>query len=173
MSESLYRILKYVPYKEPEDVKYYSMLRRGCGYEVECADRNGYTIKFDEFGSYTRDKAFSNVKYMEGNGCLRFNIEKDLLDSIEHCFNNLESQLKKKDLLILEAYKALEFYEDERNWDAIEIIDDICFSCDGSIDGYQHGGNRARETLDKLKPETDKIKENVSGKEIVNFEKGV
>ena len=97
MSEALKEILKYCPYKEPRDTEFYTMLRRGMSYEVECNGRNGYTHNYKEFGVFPRDLAFSNVEYIEGGGCLRFNIEKDLLDSIVTKFNQLQAELAKKD----------------------------------------------------------------------------
>lgn len=113
MSNTLKEILKFCPYKEPEDTEFYTMLRRGLSYEVERSNRNGYTHNYKEFGVYSRELAFSNVEYMEGNGCLRFNIEKDLLDSIVNKFDQLQAQLKERDELLKEAEKVIEFYGDE------------------------------------------------------------
>lgn len=103
MSEHLKKILSFCKYKEPENTKFYLMLRRGMGYEVEKKNRNGYTYDHKEFGIYSRDSAFSAVKDMDGNGCLRFAIEKDFLDSIVAKFNSLQNQLKEAEQVIEKA----------------------------------------------------------------------
>lgn len=90
----LKKILSHCPYREPEETKFYLMLRRGMGYEVEKADRNGYTYDINKFGVYSRNAAFSAVKDMEGNGCLRFAVEKDFLDRINDELTTLQNRLK-------------------------------------------------------------------------------
>ena len=92
MSETIKDILKYCPYIEPEETEFYTMIRRGSSYQVECSTRNGYTVDLEEFGVFSRDKAFSNVRYMDGNGCLRFNIEKNLFDNFVSKIQQLEKE---------------------------------------------------------------------------------
>lgn len=113
MSEILKELLRYCPYKEPEETQFYTMLRRGMGYEVECKGRDGYTVDYKDFGVFSRDSAHGNVKYMESNGCLRFNIEKDLLDSIVNQLQSLQEQRDEYKKLITKLRNSLEREREE------------------------------------------------------------
>ena len=98
-------------YKEPEETKFYSMVRRGSSYEIEKEGRSGYTCKLSRAGVFSILNAFSNVKYMEGNGCLRFNIEKDLLDKIDNKLNQQQAKIDKLTEMLKKCYDRGQIYE--------------------------------------------------------------